>query len=134
MTTTLGVLDLKEAATKAAGNWQRFSCFVWYRDGIDDKDGVEPLRRGKVGDKVHGYGSPGAVRYGKGLEQAVGGVARGLGAGAGVAGLDVLGDEPVLTRPTCEAADKAEGLGHTKVTSGRGVVTLLDQAEVVSSG
>lgn len=38
MTTTLGVLDLKEAATQAAGNWQRFTCFVWYRDDIDDKD------------------------------------------------------------------------------------------------
>lgn len=37
MTTTLGVLDLKEAATKAAGNWRRFDCFVWYRDDIDDK-------------------------------------------------------------------------------------------------
>jgi hypothetical protein len=30
--TRLGELDLKEAAKDAAGNWQRFSCFVWYRD------------------------------------------------------------------------------------------------------
>jgi hypothetical protein len=28
----LGELDLKDAAKQAAGNWQRFSCFVWYRD------------------------------------------------------------------------------------------------------
>lgn len=30
--TQLGELDLKEAAKDAAGNWQRFQCFVWYRD------------------------------------------------------------------------------------------------------
>ena len=30
--TRLGELDLKDAAKQAAGNWQRFSCFVWYRD------------------------------------------------------------------------------------------------------
>jgi hypothetical protein len=38
MTTTLGTMDLKEAADEAAGNWQRFKCFVWYRDDIADKD------------------------------------------------------------------------------------------------
>ncbi len=30
--TQLGELDLKDAAKQAAGNWQRFNCFVWYRD------------------------------------------------------------------------------------------------------
>lgn len=30
--TRLGELDLEDAAKQAAGNWQRFSCFVWYRD------------------------------------------------------------------------------------------------------
>lgn len=30
--TRLGELDLKDAAKLAAGNWQRFNCFVWYRD------------------------------------------------------------------------------------------------------
>ena len=28
----LGTLDLEDAAKKAAGNWQRFNCFVWFRD------------------------------------------------------------------------------------------------------
>ena len=28
----LGELDLEEAATTAAGNWQDFKCFVWFRD------------------------------------------------------------------------------------------------------
>jgi hypothetical protein len=28
----LGELDLAEAAKKAAGNWQSFQCFVWFRD------------------------------------------------------------------------------------------------------
>ena len=28
----LGELDLHEAAKKAAGNWQSFNCFVWFRD------------------------------------------------------------------------------------------------------
>ncbi len=28
----LGTLDIEEAAQKAAGNWQRFTCFVWDRD------------------------------------------------------------------------------------------------------
>ena len=30
--TRLGELELKDAATEAAGNWQRFQCFVWFRD------------------------------------------------------------------------------------------------------
>ena len=29
---TLGELELHDAATKAAGNWKRFQCFVWFRD------------------------------------------------------------------------------------------------------
>ena len=33
----LGELTLEDAATKAAGNWQDFSCFVWFRDSeIED--------------------------------------------------------------------------------------------------
>ena len=28
----LGELEVKEAAQQAAGNWQRFSCFVWWRE------------------------------------------------------------------------------------------------------
>ncbi len=28
---SLGELELKDAAMTAAGNWQRFSCFVWFR-------------------------------------------------------------------------------------------------------
>jgi hypothetical protein len=28
----LGTLDIEAAAKKAAGNWQRFSSFVWFRD------------------------------------------------------------------------------------------------------
>ena len=28
----LGELDLKDAAKAAAGNWQDFQCFVWFRD------------------------------------------------------------------------------------------------------
>lgn len=28
----LGIIDLEEAAKEAAGNWQRFNCFVWFRD------------------------------------------------------------------------------------------------------
>jgi len=27
----LATLDLEEAARKAAGNWQQFKCFVWFR-------------------------------------------------------------------------------------------------------
>ena len=38
MTTQLGELDLKDAAQQAAGNWQDFECFVWYRDDIDDAE------------------------------------------------------------------------------------------------
>jgi hypothetical protein len=35
----LGTLDLEEAARKAAGNWQRFNCFVWWRKNeIADAD------------------------------------------------------------------------------------------------
>ena len=35
----LGTLDLETAATKAAGNWQRFKSFVWFRDReLDDAD------------------------------------------------------------------------------------------------
>ena len=31
--------DLIQAARKAAGNWRRFDCFVWYReDDITDPD------------------------------------------------------------------------------------------------
>jgi len=29
---SLGELELKDAAKQAAGNWQRFKCFVWFRD------------------------------------------------------------------------------------------------------
>ncbi len=33
----LGELDLDEAATKVAGNWRHFNCFVWFRDrDLDD--------------------------------------------------------------------------------------------------
>ena len=28
----LGTIDIEEAAHKAAGNWQRFESFVWFRD------------------------------------------------------------------------------------------------------
>lgn len=36
---TLGTLDLEDAAKKAAGNWQRFDSFVWFRDkDIEDAD------------------------------------------------------------------------------------------------
>jgi hypothetical protein len=30
--TQLGELDLEEAAKEAAGNWQRFQCFVWWKE------------------------------------------------------------------------------------------------------
>lgn len=36
--TTLGELDLEAAAKEAAGNWQRFSCFCWFRDDLEDAD------------------------------------------------------------------------------------------------
>ncbi len=32
MSTTLGTLELNEAALEAAGNWRDFSCFVWFRE------------------------------------------------------------------------------------------------------
>lgn len=36
---TLGTLDLEDAAKKAAGNWQRFDSFVWFRDrDLEDAD------------------------------------------------------------------------------------------------
>ena len=38
MTSRLGELDLQEAAEQVAGNWQDFTCFVWYRDDIDDAE------------------------------------------------------------------------------------------------
>ena len=38
MTNRIGELDLEEAAELAAGNWQNFECFVWYRDDIDDAE------------------------------------------------------------------------------------------------
>jgi len=38
MTSRLGELDIHEAAELAAGNWQNFECFVWYRDDIDDAE------------------------------------------------------------------------------------------------
>lgn len=35
----LGTLDLEEAAKKAAGNWQHFDSFVWFRDReLEDSD------------------------------------------------------------------------------------------------
>ena len=35
----LGELDIEEAAKKAAGNWQDFNCFVWFRDReLEDAD------------------------------------------------------------------------------------------------
>jgi hypothetical protein len=35
--TQLGELDLNEAAIEAAGNWQDFDCFVWFRkDELDE--------------------------------------------------------------------------------------------------
>jgi hypothetical protein len=37
--TQLGELELEDAAKEAAGNWQRFTCFVWFRDReLDDAD------------------------------------------------------------------------------------------------
>lgn len=36
---TLGELEIDEAAKKAAGNWQEFTCFVWFRDReVEDAD------------------------------------------------------------------------------------------------
>ncbi|MDB5336774.1 MAG: hypothetical protein JWN70_2393 [Planctomycetaceae bacterium] len=45
--TRLGELDLKDAAKDAAGNWQRFSCFVWYRDKELKKPDDWAVIRGK---------------------------------------------------------------------------------------
>ncbi len=37
--TTIGEMTLEDAATQAAGNWQRFGCFVWDRShDLDDPD------------------------------------------------------------------------------------------------
>ena len=37
--TILGELSLEDAATQAAGNWQRFDSFVWFRDReVEDAD------------------------------------------------------------------------------------------------
>jgi hypothetical protein len=37
MDNSLGEMDLEEAAIEAAGNWQEFNCFVWFRDReLDD--------------------------------------------------------------------------------------------------
>lgn len=36
--TRLGELELEDAAKQSAGNWQRFTCFCWFRDEIDDKE------------------------------------------------------------------------------------------------
>lgn len=38
MANRIGELELDEAAKQAAGNWKKFDCFVWYREGIDDPD------------------------------------------------------------------------------------------------
>lgn len=37
--TQLGELELEQAATEAAGNWQDFNCFCWFRkDELEDAD------------------------------------------------------------------------------------------------
>ncbi len=39
MSKRLGELDLEEAAREAAGNWQKFDCFVWFRQSeLDDAE------------------------------------------------------------------------------------------------
>ena len=39
MSNQFGELDLQEAANEAAGNWQRFHCFVWFRQSeLEDPD------------------------------------------------------------------------------------------------
>ena len=38
MANPLDELELDEAAKQVAGNWQRFKCFVWFRDEIEDSD------------------------------------------------------------------------------------------------
>ena len=39
MTNRIGELDIQEAAEQAAGNWQDFECFVWYRANEIDSPG-----------------------------------------------------------------------------------------------
>ena len=37
--TTIGEMTLEDAAKEAAGNWQRWTCFVWDRErDLDDAD------------------------------------------------------------------------------------------------
>lgn len=37
--TKLGEFELEAAASEAAGNWQDFTCFIWFRDGeLDDAE------------------------------------------------------------------------------------------------
>lgn len=39
MSTTLGEMTIEDAAIEAAGNWRRFTCFVWDRNrDLDDPD------------------------------------------------------------------------------------------------
>jgi hypothetical protein len=39
MSTTIGEMTIEDAAREAAGNWRRFTCFVWDRDReLDDPD------------------------------------------------------------------------------------------------
>ena len=38
----LGEFTLDEAAKEAAGNWQRFHCFVWYRDKNSKTPNIGP--------------------------------------------------------------------------------------------
>jgi hypothetical protein len=39
MSTTLGEMTLEDAAKQAAGNWQKFECFCWFRESeIDDPE------------------------------------------------------------------------------------------------
>ncbi len=39
MSTTLGGMTVEDAACEAAGNWRRFTCFVWDRDReLDDPE------------------------------------------------------------------------------------------------
>ena len=39
MSTTIGEMTIEDAASEAAGNWQRFTCFVWDRArDLDDPD------------------------------------------------------------------------------------------------
>ena len=38
MSNQIGELELEEAANEAAGNWQPFQCFAWFRDDVSDPD------------------------------------------------------------------------------------------------